>query len=183
MCCLWGLCVAFNWLLFVLWRFWIDTADKQPCIGTGGMIPWHLKATGKLFHSGLAHKVFDSNLSGCFSSVMCSILLWPLLNWSSPRSCSAIFENTLVAVVQFYLLHISISDVNLHYYNLTEMKILNLGLKIEVPLCHPLFIFIVWIQIRLHPFHPYLRTFFGRIPSTFSFSLGSCKISIISFII
>ncbi|VAI48162.1 unnamed protein product [Triticum turgidum subsp. durum] len=37
--------------------FWIDTADKQPCIGTGGMIPWHLKATGKLFHSGLAHKV------------------------------------------------------------------------------------------------------------------------------
>ncbi|KAG8382482.1 hypothetical protein BUALT_Bualt05G0081800 [Buddleja alternifolia] len=22
--------------------FWIDTADKQPCIGTGGMIPWKL---------------------------------------------------------------------------------------------------------------------------------------------
>lgn len=38
-------------------RFWIDTADKQPCIGTGGMIPWKLHATGKLFHSGLAHKV------------------------------------------------------------------------------------------------------------------------------
>lgn len=38
-------------------RFWIDTADKQPCIGTGGMIPWKLKVTGKLFHSGLAHKV------------------------------------------------------------------------------------------------------------------------------
>ncbi|KVH89739.1 Peptidase M20 [Cynara cardunculus var. scolymus] len=37
--------------------FWIDTADKQPCIGTGGMIPWKLHVTGKLFHSGLAHKV------------------------------------------------------------------------------------------------------------------------------
>ncbi|XP_039167363.1 acetylornithine deacetylase-like [Eucalyptus grandis] len=39
--------------------FWIDTADKQPCIGTGGMIPWKLKATGKLFHSGLAHKAIN----------------------------------------------------------------------------------------------------------------------------
>ncbi|PIA39928.1 hypothetical protein AQUCO_02600401v1 [Aquilegia coerulea] len=37
--------------------FWIDTADKQPCIGTGGMVSWNLHATGKLFHSGLAHKV------------------------------------------------------------------------------------------------------------------------------
>ncbi|PON57052.1 Peptidase M [Parasponia andersonii] len=36
--------------------FWIDTADKQPCIGTGGMLPWKLHVTGKLFHSGLAHK-------------------------------------------------------------------------------------------------------------------------------
>nr|CAB3447566.1 unnamed protein product [Digitaria exilis] len=40
--------------------FWIDTADKQPCIGTGGLIAWHLKATGKLFHSGLAHKAINS---------------------------------------------------------------------------------------------------------------------------
>ncbi|GJY90100.1 acetylornithine deacetylase [Tanacetum coccineum] len=36
--------------------YWIDTADKQPCIGTGGAIPWKLHVTGKLFHSGLAHK-------------------------------------------------------------------------------------------------------------------------------
>lgn len=36
--------------------FWIDTADKQPCIGTGGVIPWKLQGYGKLFHSGLAHK-------------------------------------------------------------------------------------------------------------------------------
>ncbi|XP_038680475.1 acetylornithine deacetylase-like [Tripterygium wilfordii] len=39
--------------------FWIDTADKQPCIGTGGMIPWKLYVTGKLFHSGLAHKAIN----------------------------------------------------------------------------------------------------------------------------
>uniref|UniRef100_A0A0E0NJG8 Acetylornithine deacetylase n=1 Tax=Oryza rufipogon TaxID=4529 RepID=A0A0E0NJG8_ORYRU len=40
--------------------FWIDTADKQPCIGTGGVITWHLKAIGKLFHSGLAHKAINA---------------------------------------------------------------------------------------------------------------------------
>uniref|UniRef100_A0A7N0U4F4 Acetylornithine deacetylase n=1 Tax=Kalanchoe fedtschenkoi TaxID=63787 RepID=A0A7N0U4F4_KALFE len=39
--------------------FWIDTADKQPCIGTGGMIPWKIHVTGKLFHSGLAHKAIN----------------------------------------------------------------------------------------------------------------------------
>ncbi|XP_020217011.1 acetylornithine deacetylase [Cajanus cajan] len=40
--------------------FWIDTADKQPCVGTGGMIPWKLNVTGKLFHSGLAHKAINA---------------------------------------------------------------------------------------------------------------------------
>nr|DAD47504.1 TPA_asm: hypothetical protein HUJ06_017441 [Nelumbo nucifera] len=39
--------------------FWIDTADKQPCIGTGGMVSWKLRTTGKLFHSGLAHKAIN----------------------------------------------------------------------------------------------------------------------------
>ncbi|KAG9452136.1 hypothetical protein H6P81_005040 [Aristolochia fimbriata] len=39
--------------------FWIDTADKQPCIGTGGMIAWKLRASGKLFHSGLPHKAIN----------------------------------------------------------------------------------------------------------------------------
>ncbi|KAK4728336.1 hypothetical protein R3W88_021324 [Solanum pinnatisectum] len=39
--------------------FWIDTADKQPCIGTGGSIPWKLNVTGKLFHSGLPHKAIN----------------------------------------------------------------------------------------------------------------------------
>nr|KAJ0189446.1 hypothetical protein LSAT_V11C800430230 [Lactuca sativa] len=37
-------------------EFWIDTADKQPCIVMGGMIPWKLHVTGKLFHRGLAQK-------------------------------------------------------------------------------------------------------------------------------
>lgn len=32
---------------------WIDCSDSQPCIGTAGVITWTLKATGKLFHSGL----------------------------------------------------------------------------------------------------------------------------------
>ena len=32
---------------------WVDCADSQPCIGTAGSLTWHLKATGKLFHSGL----------------------------------------------------------------------------------------------------------------------------------
>ncbi|CAL0314355.1 unnamed protein product [Lupinus luteus] len=39
--------------------FWVDTADKQPCVGTGGMIPWKLHVTGKLFHSGLPHKAIN----------------------------------------------------------------------------------------------------------------------------
>uniref|UniRef100_A0A0D6R0C2 Acetylornithine deacetylase n=1 Tax=Araucaria cunninghamii TaxID=56994 RepID=A0A0D6R0C2_ARACU len=40
--------------------FWLDTADKQPCIGTGGVVSWTLKATGKLFHSGLPHKAINA---------------------------------------------------------------------------------------------------------------------------
>eukprot|EP00270_Netrium_digitus_P005830 TRINITY_DN1782_c0_g1_i1.p1 TRINITY_DN1782_c0_g1~~TRINITY_DN1782_c0_g1_i1.p1 ORF type:complete len:434 (+),score=116.56 TRINITY_DN1782_c0_g1_i1:93-1394(+) len=39
--------------------FWVDTADKQPCIGTGGMAAWKLTAKGKLFHSGLPHKAIN----------------------------------------------------------------------------------------------------------------------------
>jgi len=29
--------------------------DSQPCMGTAGALQWHLKVTGKLFHSGLPH--------------------------------------------------------------------------------------------------------------------------------
>lgn len=39
--------------------FWVDSADKNPCIGTGGMSAWTLKARGKGFHSGLAHKAIN----------------------------------------------------------------------------------------------------------------------------
>jgi acetylornithine deacetylase len=39
--------------------FWVDTADKQPCIGTGGMLSWKLHCFGKLFHSGLPHKTVN----------------------------------------------------------------------------------------------------------------------------
>lgn len=36
--------------------YWLDTADSEPCIGTGGIAAWQLTAHGKLFHSGLPHK-------------------------------------------------------------------------------------------------------------------------------
>ena len=39
--------------------YWVDSADKQPCIGTAGMVPWQLKAKGKLFHSGLPHQAVN----------------------------------------------------------------------------------------------------------------------------
>ncbi|CAL5187739.1 unnamed protein product [Lathyrus oleraceus] len=39
--------------------FWIDVADKQPCIGTAGMIAWKLHVTGKPFHSGLTDKAIN----------------------------------------------------------------------------------------------------------------------------
>eukprot|EP00591_Stephanopyxis_turris_P001408 CAMPEP_0195507758 /NCGR_PEP_ID=MMETSP0794_2-20130614/1148_1 /TAXON_ID=515487 /ORGANISM="Stephanopyxis turris, Strain CCMP 815" /LENGTH=351 /DNA_ID=CAMNT_0040634545 /DNA_START=102 /DNA_END=1154 /DNA_ORIENTATION=+ len=40
--------------------FWIDSADSQPCMGTAGALEWHLKATGRLFHSGLPHRAINS---------------------------------------------------------------------------------------------------------------------------
>ncbi|GBG90733.1 hypothetical protein CBR_g51240 [Chara braunii] len=39
--------------------YWVDAADKQPLIGTGGMIAWKLRGIGKLFHSGLPHKAIN----------------------------------------------------------------------------------------------------------------------------
>jgi acetylornithine deacetylase len=39
--------------------YWVDSADKHPCLGTAGMVPWELKATGKLFHSGLPHQAVN----------------------------------------------------------------------------------------------------------------------------
>lgn len=39
--------------------YWVDSADKQPCLGTAGMVAWQLKAQGKLFHSGLPHQAIN----------------------------------------------------------------------------------------------------------------------------
>uniref|UniRef100_A0A6U4Z9L5 Peptidase M20 dimerisation domain-containing protein n=2 Tax=Hemiselmis andersenii TaxID=464988 RepID=A0A6U4Z9L5_HEMAN len=39
--------------------YWVDSADKQPCIGTAGCVAWELKSTGKLFHSGLPHQAIN----------------------------------------------------------------------------------------------------------------------------
>lgn len=35
---------------------WLDCADKQPNIGSGGTVQWKLTTNGKLFHSGFPHK-------------------------------------------------------------------------------------------------------------------------------
>ncbi|KAF7828566.1 acetylornithine deacetylase [Senna tora] len=40
--------------------YWVDSADKQPTIGSGGMIPWKIQVTGKLFHSGLPNKAINA---------------------------------------------------------------------------------------------------------------------------
>ncbi|CAK9309477.1 unnamed protein product [Citrullus colocynthis] len=40
--------------------YWIDTADSQPCIGTGGSLTWSIKTTGKLFHSGMPDKAINA---------------------------------------------------------------------------------------------------------------------------
>jgi acetylornithine deacetylase len=35
---------------------WLDCANKQPNIGSGGVVGWQLTATGRMFHSGFPHK-------------------------------------------------------------------------------------------------------------------------------
>jgi len=35
---------------------WLDCADKQPNIGSGGVVAWKLSAVGKMCHSGFPHK-------------------------------------------------------------------------------------------------------------------------------
>ena len=37
--------------------YWVDSADSHPCMGCASAAMWTLKCTGKLFHSGLPHKV------------------------------------------------------------------------------------------------------------------------------
>ena len=37
--------------------YWVDSSDVHPCIGTTSAAIWTLKCRGRLFHSGLPHKV------------------------------------------------------------------------------------------------------------------------------
>lgn len=39
---------------------WLDSADKHPNIGSGGLATWSLKVNGKLFHSGFPHKAVNA---------------------------------------------------------------------------------------------------------------------------
>ena len=40
--------------------FWVDSADSQPCIGTGGVTSWKLTAAGKLTHSGFPNRAVNA---------------------------------------------------------------------------------------------------------------------------
>jgi len=37
--------------------YWVDSADVHPCLATASATMWRLKCSGRLFHSGLPHKV------------------------------------------------------------------------------------------------------------------------------
>jgi len=37
--------------------YWVDSADSHPCMGCASAAMWTLKCKGRLFHSGLPHKV------------------------------------------------------------------------------------------------------------------------------
>lgn len=39
--------------------YWIDAADSQPCAGTFGVLQWSLKASGRLYHSGMPNKTVN----------------------------------------------------------------------------------------------------------------------------
>src|SRR5262249_4090967 len=40
--------------------YWLDSADIQPSIGTGGGAAWSLKVKGKLFHSGMPDRAINA---------------------------------------------------------------------------------------------------------------------------
>jgi acetylornithine deacetylase len=40
--------------------YWLDSADTQPSIGTGGGIGWRIDVEGKLFHSGMPDKAINA---------------------------------------------------------------------------------------------------------------------------
>lgn len=54
--------------------YWIDTSDSQPCLGTASAAMWTLKCQGRLFHSGLPHKV-DAGLCNVYKKSLISLTL------------------------------------------------------------------------------------------------------------
>jgi acetylornithine deacetylase len=46
------------------WMYWVDSADKHPCIGTGSVASWQLKASGLQGHSGLPHRAINALILG-----------------------------------------------------------------------------------------------------------------------
>lgn len=44
---------------------WLDCADKQPNIGSGGLVQWNLIVHGKMAHSGFPHKAVNAIELGC----------------------------------------------------------------------------------------------------------------------
>ena len=42
--------------------YWIDHADKHPCIGTGSVVAWSLEAFGKAGHSGMPQNCVNAIL-------------------------------------------------------------------------------------------------------------------------
>lgn len=40
--------------------YWVDCADKQPNVGSGGMSAWRLTAHGRLGHSGFPHSAANA---------------------------------------------------------------------------------------------------------------------------
>eukprot|EP01132_Coremiostelium_polycephalum_P008046 gene8046-9895_t len=40
--------------------YWVDSADMQPTIGTGGALTWHLTAYGKTLHSAMPNKTVNA---------------------------------------------------------------------------------------------------------------------------
>lgn len=70
--------------------FWVDSADSQPCVGTVGNLVWTMKASGKLFHSGLPHMVSES-INNAFFLCILEILYMVV----SPKDHQEYFTNSL----------------------------------------------------------------------------------------
>ena len=41
--------------------YWMNSADSHTCLATASAAMWTLRCDGRLFHSGLPHKVYVSN--------------------------------------------------------------------------------------------------------------------------